>query len=263
MNIFDVIILGVIQGITEFLPISSSGHLVLGKSLLHISTPGVSLEVWLHLGTLVAVMVYFRRRIITIIQALPGLSRPDMRQQDRTLLWALIVGTLPAVIIGLSFKRYIEEAFHSPHLVAAMLMVTGLFLIATVAAENRKKSVGIGRGLAVGIAQSIAILPGISRSGSTMSCAMFLGVDPVLAAEFSFLLAIPAIGGAFLLDTISSEESLLGSGQFPFYLIGAAVSFAFGLLSIHYLLKIIRTGRFFLFGFYCLVIGLISLIFLP
>lgn len=261
MNILDAVILGLIQGLTEFLPISSSGHLVISKALLGLKTPGVTLEIWLHFGTLVAVLVYFRGKISILIQSLFKL-RDDGGTENRTLLLALVIGTIPAVVIGITFKPFIESLFAKPVFAAVMLLVTGLILLITRWAKNRALKVSIGRGFVVGAAQAAAILPGISRSGSTIACAMFLGIEPALAAEFSFLLAVPAIGGAFLLDLVSSGAALFESDHFFLYILGALVSFIFGLLSIHYLLKIIRRGRFFYFGFYCLVIGVVSLIYL-
>ncbi len=260
MTVIQTLLLGVIQGLTEFLPVSSSGHLVIGESLLGIKTPGVTFEVWLHMGTLLAVLIYFRPRIIRLVQSL-WIGRDGAA--ERTTVWALIVGTLPAVVVGFTLKSAIETAFSSPHFTAAMLVVTGLILFSTVLARNRSLIVSPLRGLIIGLAQAVAILPGISRSGSTISAAMLIGVDPPKAAEFSFLLSIPAIAGAFLLDALSAEGNLLPAGQVGGYLAGTAVSFVFGLLSIHYLLKIIRKGSFYLFGVYCLVVGVVSYVFLP
>ncbi|MDD4051891.1 MAG: undecaprenyl-diphosphate phosphatase [candidate division Zixibacteria bacterium] len=260
MTILQAIIIGAIQGLTEFLPISSSGHLVIGQSLLGLKTAGVTFEIWLHLGTLAAVLIYFRSRIIRLIQSLWSGREGAV---ERTTVWALILGTLPAVVIGFTLKSAIETAFSSPKFTAAMLVVTGVILLSTLLAKNKGFLVSPLRGLIIGVAQAVAILPGISRSGSTISAAMFLGVDPPKAAEFSFLLSIPAIAGAFLLDAVSAEGGILPAGDFGGYLIGTAISFLLGLLSIHYLLKIIRKGSFHLFGIYCLVVGAVSYVFLP
>lgn len=257
----DSILLGLIQGATEFLPISSSGHLVIAKHLLGIETYGVTLEVWLHAGTLLAVLVYYWRRIIGLACCF-FTPIENETYRNRTLLWALIIGTLPAVIIGLLFKSFIEETFGSPQFTAAMLVVTGLILLTTCRAKSRGVVIGAKPGLYVGLAQALAILPGISRSGSTISTALWLGAEPVAAAEFSFLLSIPAIGGAFLLDLFDVGQGFFSSPEVPYYLLGAAVSFICGLLAIHYLLKILTKGKFFIFGFYCLVIGLVALVYL-
>lgn len=261
MNILDVFILGVIQGLTEFLPISSSGHLVIGQALMGLSSPGISLEIWLHLGTLLAVAVYFRGRVFSIVRSLIVVGE-TAAAADRTVFRALVVAMLPAVAVGLLLKARIETVFDSPTFAAVMLLVTAAVLMATRFARDKGRPVGIGRGLFIGLIQSAAILPGISRSGSTIAGGMFLGMSPSAAAEFSFLLAIPAIFGAFVLDAMKSGAALFSSGEIGLYLVGVAVSFLFGILSIHYLLKLIRRGRFFLFGFYCLVAGVISLILL-
>ena len=234
MTFAEAIILGIIQGLTEFLPVSSSGHLVISEHMLKISMPGVSLEIWLHFGTLVAVLVYFSPKIISLFKGVLVPSDPDSGEMRR-LLWALIVGTVPAVIVGLFFKDFFESAFEAPTFAAAMLIVTGL-------------------------AQALAILPGISRSGSTIVTGMFLGVKPDKAAEFSFLLAIPAVGGAFLLDLMEHSSLLFGGDAMVHYLVGAAVSFLTGILSIHFLLRLIKRGKLFYFGFYCVVVGITVLV---
>lgn len=261
MNAIDAIILGIIQGLTEFLPISSSGHLVIGETLLGLDTPGISLEVWLHVGTLLAVVGYFHRRIIALIRSIFS-SESDELRENRKLWKVLIIGTLPAMVVGISLRSVIESAFASPTLASGMLLVTGTLLLLTPLAQNKLRALDHSRGFLIGLAQAVAIMPGISRSGSTIACAMFLGIEPALAAEFSFLLAIPAIAGAFLLDLVISGEKLFEAGTLQLYLLGAAVSFVFGLLSIHYLLKLIKKGKLFYFGFYCLVVGGLGLVYL-
>ena len=261
MDISLAFILGLIQGLTEFLPISSSGHLVIFETLLGYQTPGVSLEVWLHFGTLLAVLVYFRRRIYEIIHSL---LVPDRKNagENRTILFALVIGTVPAMIVGLLFKSSIESAFKSPFLASIMLIVTGMILLLSYLAKDRRVDIKSGHGFLIGLAQAVAILPGISRSGSTIVTAMLIGISPARAAEFSFLLAIPAIGGAFVLDMYSTGGRAMFSGDLVIYLTGTATAFVVGYLSIHFLLGVINKGKFFFFGFYCLVAGAASLIYL-
>jgi len=262
MTFLDAIILGVIQGLTEFLPVSSSGHLVIGEALLGLNTPGVSLEIWLHFGTLMAVLIYFRRRLVDLFRVAIGGGDKSSKNTNRTLLGAIVIGTLPAIVAGLLFKSLIESVFDSPRFAAAMLIVTGLILILTLRAKNTGRKINLPNGLVIGLAQMAAILPGISRSGSTIACAMFLGVEPAVAAEFSFLLAAPIIALAFGYDLVFSGAALFSSDMILLYLAGTAAAFAIGMLAIHYLLRIIRTGRFYLFGFYCFAAGAISLILL-
>jgi undecaprenyl-diphosphatase len=161
-----------------------------------------------------------------------------------------------------TLKDTFEAAFKSPRFSAAMLIVTAVFLMLTKFIQNRQQPLTIGRGFLIGCAQAVDILPGISRSGSTISAGMFMGIAPAEAAEFSFLLSIPAVGGAFLIDMISAGKEFLPTQSAGLYLMGALISFVFVILAIHYLIKIVRHGRFFFFGFYCLVVGALALIFL-
>lgn len=262
MTLFDAILLGILQGLTEFLPVSSSGHLVIGEALLGLNAPGISLEIWLHFGTLMAVLIYFRHRFKDLLGAFFGGAGIDSRKADRTLLGAIIIGTLPAIAAGLLLKSLIESVFDSPRFAAAMLIVTGLILILTLRAGKSGGKINLPRGFYIGLAQMAAILPGISRSGSTIACALFLGIEPAAAAEFSFLLAAPIIALAFGYDVVFSGAAIFSSDMILMYLSGTIIAFGVGILAIHYLLRIIRTGRFYLFGFYCFAAGVISLILL-
>jgi undecaprenyl-diphosphatase len=258
MTITEAAILGIIQGVTEFLPISSSGHLVLTDALLGTSDQSVSFEIWLHLGTLAAVIVYFFPRLIGLVTCPFRRSESAQVAEQRKLLVAVIIGTIPAVVLGLLFKSSIEAAFSSPHLTSAMLIITGIILLATGFAVNRDRPLGAGRAIVIGLAQALAMLPGISRSGSTIAAGMFLGVDPARAAEYSFLLAVPAIGGAFLLDMVSTGGAFLDADTAVRYGVGTFTSFIFGIASIAVLLRIIRRGKFRYFGIYCFIVGVVS-----
>jgi undecaprenyl-diphosphatase len=254
MSYFDTILLGIIQGLTEFLPVSSSGHLVLAEHFLNVKIPGVTLELVLHLGTLLAVLIYFHKKILTLIISL---FVPEMKPERRMILY-LIVGSIPAGFLGFFFKDFFENAFSSPVMTSIFLIITGFILLSTALFRIGRKEITFGRSIIIGLGQAAAILPGISRSGTTISAGLFVGVNPVMAAEFSFLLSIPAIGGAVLLkakDILEINASLWGH-----YFAGAVVSFLFGLLSVYLLLGIIKKGKFKYFGVYCLVIGLIGLI---
>jgi undecaprenyl-diphosphatase len=262
MTFLDAAILGIIQGLTEFLPVSSSGHLVIGQAVLGLNMPGISMEIWLHFGTLLAVLIYFRKRIISLIASVTRPTKEKSHRENRFILVALLLGSIPAAVVGLALKSFIETAFDSPAFAGGMLIATGLILLLTRWYGGGSKDIKLSRGFAIGLAQAAAILPGISRSGSTIACGMFLGVKPATAAEFSFLLAIPAVGGAFLLDLISSKGGLFSDGKLALYLSGTIIAFVFGILSIHYLLKIVKKGRLYFFGFYCLVVGAVSLVYL-
>ena len=253
MNYIEAFFLGLIQGLTEILPISSSGHLVISEYILGLKQPGVLFELMVHFGTLLSVLVYFRKRIIEMIKSIfvPGMT------DDRRMVYYLIIGTIPAVVAALLFEDFFEEAFSSPALTSAMLIVTGLILLSTRYARLKEGEVNLPRSILVGIGQALAILPGISRSGTTISTGLFLGIKPYRAAEFSFLLAIPAIAGAiiFKMDSVLSlNTQILGP-----YLLATAVAFISGLFSVYILLDIIRRGKFVYFGIYCLIAGMASL----
>jgi undecaprenyl-diphosphatase len=254
MSLFDAIILGIIQGLTEFLPVSSSGHLVLTEHLLNAKMPGIAFELVVHFGTLLSVIVYFRKKIIELIMSL---FIREMKAERRMVLY-IIIGTIPAGVLGVLFKDFFEQAFSSPIMTSIMLMVTGLILLSTALIKPGDYEINIPRSIIIGIGQAIAILPGISRSGASISAGMFTGVKPVLAAEFSFLLSIPAILGAvaFKIKDLVGGESLLSEQ----YLFGLLASFIFGLISVYFMLDIIKKGKFKYFGIYCLIAGLVGIV---
>ncbi len=255
MSYFDAIILGIVQGLTEFLPISSSGHLVLCEHLLNAKMPGVVFELIVHVGTLLSVLVYFRRRIARLILSIFDKSMID----ERSTLIYLIIGTIPAVIVGILLDKIIEQAFVSPLLTSLMLIVTGLILLGTSFVQKGERGIKPPNALLIGLAQALAIFPGISRSGATISMGLFAGVKPIVAAEFSFLLSIPVIIGAVVFktgDIVSVNTALLGH-----YMLGAVLSFIFGLLAVHFLLSMIKKGRFKYFGIYCLMVGIFGIIY--
>lgn len=255
MTYLDAVILGLIQGLTEFLPISSSGHLVLGQHLLGVKMPGMMFELVVHFGTLMSVLIYFRKKVFVLIKSIFDTSL----KTERRLVFYIILGTIPAVIIGLSFKGIIAEAFASPWAAAIFLIFTGLGLLLTSGFEKGVKFIDVPRSIIVGFAQALAILPGISRSGMTIAAALFSGVKPIEAAEYSFLLSIPVIIGAIIYQAssiIAVENNLLGQ-----YIVGAAVAFLTGLFAVYLLLDLIKKGKFKYFGIYCLIVGMSGVIY--
>ena len=253
MTYIESIILGIIQGLTEFLPVSSSGHLVLAEALLGVHPPGVTFEVVLHLGTLFAVLVYFRSRIFELIHSV---FDSKMKKQ-RAMLGYLALGTIPAGVIGVAFKDFFEAAFDSPVSAAAMLLVTGLILLSTRLVPKQTKPVTALKAFLIGIGQAVAIMPGISRSGSTISAGLLLGLKPAEAAEFSFLLAIPAIGGAAVLNF--DDLSKLPVDQMGQYGVGMVASFLVALGAVYLVLESIRRGKFEYFAYYCFAAGAVGL----
>jgi undecaprenyl-diphosphatase len=269
MSILDAVILGLVQGLTEFLPVSSSGHLVLGQHLLNVQNPQMlSFDVYVHFGTLISVCIIFRKDIVAMVLSLwKALHTGTWKQAYETneyvrLSLAIIVGSIPAAIIGLKYHDQIAEAFRDPKLVAVNLVITGLLLFLTRFPKPLEgKRLGLVAGFIIGIAQSVAILPGISRSGSTISTAMFLRLSPGMAARFSFLLSIPVIAGAALLETKTVVRQGMESGFGPFILglIAAAVA---GYFSIKLLLRLIESGKFSWFAFYCFALGIAGIVFI-
>lgn len=253
MTYIDAFILGVIQGLTEFLPVSSSGHLVLAQSLLGVKQQGVSFEVLVHLGTLGAVLVYFRRQILNLLSGLYRSDRPAERKQ----ILFLILATIPAGVIGLIFKDFFEATFSQPIVAASMLFVTGGILLSTRFVVSRKNPVTARSAILMGIGQALAIMPGISRSGSTIAIGMMTGVAPSKAAEFSFLMAIPVIGGAALLQ--AKSLAAVPSEMLGQYLVGGITSFVVALFAVYLVLESIRRGKFEYFAYYCFAAGIVGL----
>ena len=250
MSILEAIGLGALQGVTEFLPISSSGHLVIGQHLLGIAVPGNAFEIWVHLGTLLSILVVFRKKILSLLSTV---SRTDTRRY----IGFLIAGTVPAVVIGLGFRETLEGWFDSIGIVSAGLAVTGLLLFLTKAISPKPAEITLKIGIIIGFAQALAIVPGISRSGATIAAALCMGVSSKDAAQFSFLLAIPAIAGAGILtalDAVQYQETAL---SLPMILSGLITSFGVGWISLRWLLAIIQQGKLYWFGTYCIAVGVI------
>jgi undecaprenyl-diphosphatase len=253
MSYFDAFILGVIQGLAEFLPVSSSGHLVLAEELLRVKAPGVTFEVLVHLGTLASVLIYFRKQILTLVQSL----FVRKMKRERMMVWYLILGTIPAGLAGVLLKDFFERMFSSPVQTSIDLIVTGFILLSLKFFKQGSKHLGIGSVIAMGIGQAFAILPGISRSGTTIVSGIATGTKPAEAAEFAFLLSIPAIAGAAVIKSRSMaglESALVGP-----YLLAAAIAFIFGLVAVYAVLKSIKRGKLHYFGYYCFAAGLLGL----
>lgn len=253
MSYLDAIILGIIQGLTEFLPVSSSGHLVLAEALLGVKEPGVSFEILVHLGTLLAVLIYFRNRIGRMIMSL---FNSELKAERRWILF-IIIGTIPAGLVGVTLEDFFDRAFSNPILAATMLIVTGLILLSTRFVKKGERSLNSPNSFLIGIGQAMAIMPGISRSGTTISAGLLLGVKPSEAAEFSFLLSIPAIGGAVVLksgDLMQLQSALVGQ-----YVIGTLAAFALSLAAVYTVLETIKRGKFVYFAYYCFAAGLLGL----
>ena len=243
MKIFESVILGIVQGLTEFLPVSSSGHLVLVKEFLGVITPGLVFEVFLHAGTLLAILVYFWKDILSI---------------KRKTIFLIAIGTLPAGVVGYLFSSQIETLFSSVKIVGVALIVTGILNIFVDKVGKTKKSLDVNKSFAIGLAQAFAIIPGISRSGSTIFAGSVLGIEKREIAKFSFLLSVPAVFGANVLEIVNYSQSF--SMDFSKYAIGFVFAFVSGLLAIKLVFKFLEEGKFKYFSYYCFIVGLITLI---
>ncbi|MCG8516331.1 MAG: undecaprenyl-diphosphate phosphatase [Halanaerobiales bacterium] len=254
MEIIKVVLLGIIQGLTEFLPVSSSGHLVLFQSLFGIESDQLTLEVFLHFGTLLPIIIIFRKDIIDIIL---------FKKEKRQLTWLIIIGMIPTGLIGFFLKDFFAGLYSSVSLVGFMLLITGLLLYLAERLGHNRKSLaemnGVNAGL-IGIAQGIAIIPGISRSGITIVAALLQGLDRESAARYSFLLSIPVIFGAGLLETKDVLASGLEGLSWLMLAAGTTAAAISGYFAIKYLLHILKKGRLSIFSYYCWTIGLLILL---
>ena len=263
MDFLYSVLLGILQGLTEFLPVSSSGHLVLAQHFLGFSANSdVLFEVFLHLGTLVSVLVFFRRRIAALLVSLAHWkSEPQAagHRQNRMLLLYLGIATLVTGLVYLAAGDFLESLFARPLIVALMLLITGLIVFIpdlVPAGHVSAPRLGLPRSALIGLVQGIAIIPGISRSGSTISASLSVGLSRRDASEFSFLLSIPAILGAILFNL--KDLAALAGAQLPVYLAGFAAAFIVGYLVIAVLIKLILKARLRYFSYYCWAVGSVS-----
>lgn len=256
MNWWQGLVLGAVQGLTEFLPVSSSGHLVLAEALLGVKVPGVFVEVALHVATLLAVVVVYWRRIAELLRGAVVRDRGSWRY-----LGLLLVATIPAGVIGVLFKDYVERTFHSLASLGIQFMITGGILWSTRLPQRTPAigQPGVVAALGIGVAQAVAIIPAISRSGSTVAAGLWVGLDPVRAGEFSFLLSIPVIGGAALLELPKLAQNAEAVGPVPLGL-SFVVAMAAGVVAIRWLLVLLRQGQFHRFAPYCVVLGAATLL---
>ena len=266
MTWWEAAILGLIQGLTEFLPVSSSGHLVIGAHVLGLPAEGdVVFEVFVHFGTALSILLMYREEVGRIIgQTLGSLLQPGQlaqnyreRQGFRTAMLILLT-MVPTGIAYVLFKDPIEAAFGNPRFASGMLFVTGTLLLLTVLKKNTTKDVGPWRALVIGVAQAMAMIPGISRSGSTICTALYLDVEPERAANFSFLMLLPVVLGATVLKA-GELMDVPGVDWTPIW-VGTVVAFVSGILAIKLVLEFVRRGKLQWFAYYCFLIGALGLI---
>ena len=267
MNIIESIILGIVQGLTEFLPVSSSGHLVLAGKLLGITTENIRFMVVVHLGTLLALLAVYRVQVGRIVRGLLW-GRVRYRRGRWTfsdpytrLGWLLFLGTIPAGIVGILIGRRIGNFFNSPFLVGVCLAVTGLVLFCVRLIRPKESEPNWWRTIIIGVAQAVAILPGMSRSGLTITAGIYSGVEKSRAAEFSFLLSVPVILCAGALEVGQMIKVGLRLSEVLPLLAAFGAAAISGYLAIRFMLRIIKKGRLYYFAYYCWLVALIVFIF--
>lgn len=267
MSLIQAIFLGLLQGLTEFLPVSSSGHLVLFSSLIGVNEPSIVFEILLHFGTLVAVFIFFWQDIIKLIKSGINLimhignTRAIIRTDPyASVVVMIIIGSIPTVIVALLFKDIVSELFNAPAFTGYMLIVTGTILFISSKVRPGKKQLeklGIIDGLVVGVGQALAVLPGISRSGTTIAAGLLRKIKREDAARFSFLLSIPAILGSqvFAIEELFVTKTVEAS--LGVMLIGTVVAAVVGYVAIKLLLSFVRCGRLGYFSYYTWFVGLL------
>jgi undecaprenyl-diphosphatase len=263
VELIKAVILGIVQGATEFLPVSSSGHLVLGSHILGFQQQGIVFEVLVHLGTLTSVVVVFRKELSTMARVPFLWIQNKLDDEGRHyLLWDLYVAvaTIPAVIVGLLYKEQVERMFTSVAIVCFMLIITGLMMISARFLTDRGRPVNGPRAFLMGCGQAFAIIPGVSRSGTTIFTGMLLGINRETAARFSFIMSIPAILGAAVMNIGEIIARPPTAEAMMVYAAGTAAAALTGYLAIIALLDIIRKNRLQWFGYYCLAVAFTGLI---
>jgi undecaprenyl-diphosphatase len=248
----EIIILGLIQGLTEWLPISSTGHMKLTEHFLGLKVP-MLFDVTLHVGTLIVVLFFFRNDIRNIIYAV---ARMDFKTEDGKTFLLVVVGTIPTALIGIFFGEFIEVTFQNILLISAAFFACGIMLYSIRFAKEKTDTIGYSTVLLMGVAQGIAIIPGISRSGTTIAVALLLGVKREKAFKLSFILSIPAIIGALGLTAYKEFGALISAGiKWSETLAGAFVAMLIGYFALKLLWKTLKEKRIRFFAFYCWILG--------
>ena len=268
MTILEAIVLGILQGITEFLPVSSSGHLVLMQHFLGIKESQLFFDVMVHFGTLGAVIIVYHQLIGSLVRTgFSTLFQADFYRHPRLtisdtpdlrLIWFLLLGSIPTGLIALLFKDSLEAIFGKPMVVAGMLIITGLILQLSRLGQRQRQtetSLRAWHTPLVGIVQGLAIIPGISRSGSTISISLLFGLPPQVAAQYSFLLSIPAILGAVALKLKDVGAITIAPAVI---VAGTLTSFIVGYIALRFLLAMLNRGKFSVFSYYCFALGIVA-----
>ena len=265
MNLLQALILGIVQGLTEYIPVSSSAHLVLVPWFLGWPNPPFAFEVLVQWGTLVGVFVFFWKDLLAIIKSVVEgvLTGKPLATFEAKLGWLIVVGTIPAIVLGLLLKKYIEATFASPLLAGELLFLTAILLAAAErfgARARNLEQLGWLDALIIGLWQAVAMLPGISRSGATISGAMYQRFDRVTAARFSFLLSIPALLGAGVLTIKDLLDTGMLTTELPGLTIGFIAAAVSGYLCIRWLLGYLQKHSLYVFAAYCVVVSVLTIL---
>lgn len=258
MTLGQVVLLAILQGLTEFFPVSSSGHLVLLQHLLGLKESQVFFDALLHAGTAVALLVYLRHELLLMVKALFRLGKKRLSPSDRAaqrLLFHLIIATIPIVIVGYLGSDFFEKLFLSPRTVSFALGGTAIFLFLTKNTQPRHQEENTLQAVVIGLLQSAAIIPGLSRSGLTIGGGLLLGIQKERAARFSYLLSLPAILGATFFQWLKQGDLIISNNGLMIYLIGLMLAAGVGYLALVYLTRLVKEGKFYLFSFYCLLMA--------
>jgi len=274
MNYLNAFYLASIQGLTEFLPVSSSGHLVILQNILKVKNVPVMFDLVLHLGTTTAIIIFYRKEIYYIfkdlIQYCVNINDSDVKNEiikrgNLKLLLYIVIATVITGIVGFIFADKITSFFYRPKSVSIFLLTTAVILIITKFIKNKSNKISemnYSAPIIIGLAQSFAMLPGISRSGSTISAAIYIGVEKEDAGRFSFLISIPSILGASLFEYIRTSSEITTVVKSNIYIYSFIVSFIIGFLALKLLVAFLKKGKLYIFGIYCLIAGILSIIFI-
>ena len=256
MNVFQAIVLGTVQGLTEFLPVSSTAHLIIIPKLLGWEDPGLTFDVALHLGTLVALLLFFWKDWVELIQS--GLANTPGRGRD-PLFWYIVLATIPGGIAGLLFEKKADRDLRDLRIIAAALILLALVLVIAELKGRKRKELGqisMSDAVVVGCAQALAIVPGVSRSGVTITAGLFRGMRREAAARFSFLLSTPLIAGAAAKKTLEIVKEGLPHSEVVPFIAGIIASAIVGILAIKILLKFLQSHSTFVFIYYRIALGI-------
>jgi undecaprenyl-diphosphatase len=261
-EVYKAAIIGLVQALTEFLPVSSSGHMVIAKTFLGMEEVGITLEVVTHLATALAVIAYFRKRIVSILGAvLKAITSgprnlPEGQAADFKFFLLIILASVPAGLVGFLIRDQVGRLFENVTATAVMLIMTGVFVLISGRLARSVESIGVGRSIIIGIAQAVAIIPGVSRSGLTVGSGLLSGARKEEAFEFSLLLSLPAILGATAIEALSGRMG----GSLPILLAAAIPAFVCGYFAISLLFRAIARNKFHFFGFYLIPLGILVLL---